>query len=57
MEGEIITLQDIFLFKPRGYDSKGRVLGEMVATGFVPRFVEEMKEQGEAIQFDIFPLQ
>lgn len=28
MEGEIITLQDIFLFKPRGSDSKGRVLGE-----------------------------
>ena len=54
MEGEIITLQDIFIFKPKGYDPDGKVLGEMVATGFIPRFIEELREQGENIPIEIF---
>jgi len=54
MEGEIITLQDIFVFKPRGYDPDGKVLGEMVSTGFIPRFIEDLREQGEKIPIEIF---
>jgi pilus assembly protein CpaF len=54
MEGDIITLQDIFVFKPKGYNPEGKVLGEMVSTGFVPRFIEELREQGETIPIEIF---
>jgi hypothetical protein len=31
-----------------------KVLGEMVATGFIPRFIEELREQGENIPIEIF---
>jgi len=54
MEGDIITLQDIFHFKPKGYDSEGRVLGDSSPTGFIPRFVEEIRERGEEVSIGIF---
>jgi len=54
MEGEIITLQDIFLFRSRGYDADGKVRGEFAATGFIPRFIEELREQGQEIPIEIF---
>ena len=54
MEGDIITLQDIFLFKPKGYDEQGGVLGGYSATGFIPRFIEELRERGEEVSIQIF---
>ncbi|WP_088289385.1 CpaF family protein [Kineosporia sp. A_224] len=51
MEGEVITLQDIFVFDHRaGVDEHGRVLGELRATGLRPTFLEELTAQG--IQVD-----
>jgi pilus assembly protein CpaF len=43
MEGDIITLQDIFLFdNSAGFDDEGRSLGSLQATGLRPKFVEKM---------------
>jgi pilus assembly protein CpaF len=43
MEGDIITLQDIFLWDgSRGFDSEGRTLGRLAATGLRPKFLEKM---------------
>ena len=43
MEGDVITLQDIFLFdNSMGFDGDGRTLGRMRATGLRPKFLEKM---------------
>lgn len=50
LEGDRITLQDIFEFKQTGVNDQGKVLGEMKPTGAVPTFIEEIAMRG--IQFD-----
>ncbi len=46
-EGSTILLQDIFVFEQKGFSSEGKILGQMVATGNIPRFVEELKLKGD----------
>jgi pilus assembly protein CpaF len=54
MEGSLVSLQDIFLFRQRGTDSEGRVLGELQATGVRPSFAGRLQAFGVGIQDDIF---
>lgn len=54
MEGDVITLQDIFTFHHRGYSGDGKAMGEYRATGFVPRCVEEFRETGISVPQEIF---
>ena len=55
MEGEIITLQDIFLFDFRaGVDAHGRVLGELKATGLRPGFLEKLMDRGVEVPASLF---
>ncbi len=54
MEGDVITLQDIFVFQQRGLNSRGKVKGEFVYTGVVPRFVQKLKDKGVSIPQDLF---
>src|SRR3954469_85094 len=43
MEGDTITLQDVFLWDgTRGFDSEGRTLGRLASTGLRPKFLEKM---------------
>ncbi len=43
MEGDVITLQDVFLWDgTRGFDSEGRTLGRLASTGLRPKFLEKM---------------
>ena len=43
MEGDVITLQDVFVFDHgAGFDSEGRNKGRMRATGLRPKFLEKM---------------
>jgi len=44
--GEIISLQDIFLFERRGIGPNGKVLGRFYSTGIVPKFAERLKTAG-----------
>jgi pilus assembly protein CpaF len=47
MEGDIITLQDIFLFDFRaGVDAQGKVLGSLQPTGLRPAFLEKLQDRG-----------
>ncbi|MCX6526094.1 MAG: CpaF family protein, partial [Actinobacteria bacterium] len=47
MEGDIITLQDVFLFDfGAGVDEHGRFRGELRATGVRPKFAEKLADQG-----------
>ena len=54
MEGEVIILQDIFKFEQKGLDNKGKVKGDYVFTGVMPKFLEKFKECGINIPGGIF---
>jgi pilus assembly protein CpaF len=46
MEGDVITMQDIFVFRRRGISAEGEVLGEFTATGIRPRCVDLLAAAG-----------
>ena len=46
MEGETITMQEIFLFERTGIDKEGKVVGRFRPTGVRPRFAEKLKTYG-----------
>jgi pilus assembly protein CpaF len=58
MEGEIVTLQDIFEFDySAGLDSEGRFLGQAKPTGVRPRFAERLLDMGIELPVNIFEAQ
>jgi pilus assembly protein CpaF len=46
MEGNVVTMQDIFVFRKRGIRDNGEVLGEFLATGVRPKFAERLQVSG-----------
>ncbi|MFB3050491.1 MAG: CpaF family protein [Acidimicrobiia bacterium] len=55
MEGEIITLQDLFLFDyGMGVDDEGVYKGRLKATGIRPSFSEDLEDQGIRLPADLF---
>ena len=53
MEGDVIILQDIFRFEQKGIDNNGKVKGEFVSTGIMPKFVQKLKDKGISIPPDL----
>ena len=53
-ESGTIQLQDIFLFRQRGYGPDGKVQGEFVATGAIPEFYETLSQRGIQTDLSIF---
>jgi pilus assembly protein CpaF len=57
MEGETITLQDLFLFDfSAGMDDEGKFRGRMKSTGLRPKFVDKLEERGVHLDAEIFAL-
>src|SRR3954468_14979934 len=55
MEGDVITLQDLFLFDfGMGVDDRGRFQGQLKATGIRPRFAEKLADYGIRLGADLF---
>jgi pilus assembly protein CpaF len=55
MEGDVITLQDIFLFDfGAGVDEHGRFRGQLKATGVRPKFAEKLADQGIRLGPEVF---
>jgi len=54
MEGDIVTMQEIFVFEQTGVAPDGIVLGSFRATGIRPRFIDRLRTRGVAISDDIF---
>src|SRR6185312_11868032 len=46
MQGETITLQEIFRFKEEGFDKNRRVKGQFQAMGLIPTFIEKFEARG-----------
>jgi pilus assembly protein CpaF len=54
MEGDIISMQEIFRFEQTGVDADGKVLGHFCATGVRPRFAERLRMFGAPVPEDTF---
>jgi pilus assembly protein CpaF len=55
MEGDIVTLQDAFVFDySAGVDAQGRFLGKPVATGIRPRFIDRFEDLGIHVSPSVF---
>lgn len=54
MEGEIVLMSEIFKFNRRGRSPEGKVLGQMDATGIVPKFYTRLQERGIPLERSIF---
>jgi pilus assembly protein CpaF len=54
MEGNVVTMQDIFVFQKRGINENGEVVGEFVATGVRPKFAERLLVTGIHLPINMF---
>lgn len=54
MEGDVITLQDIFVFKQTGFDKNGKILGQLEPTGIRPSFMDVFEAYGIEVEGDVF---
>jgi pilus assembly protein CpaF len=54
MEGEVVTLQDLFVFEKRGLNPDGQVVGRFAATGIRPKFYEKLLAAGIRLRPDLF---
>jgi pilus assembly protein CpaF len=54
MEGDVIMMQDIFVFERRGIDEAGKVRGTFRATGIRPKFAERLATYGGRLRAALF---
>jgi pilus assembly protein CpaF len=54
MEGDIISMQEIFRFKRTGRGAKGEVIGHFESTGVRPKFIEYLISRGIELPLDMF---
>ena len=54
MTGDVVAMQDIFVFEKLGIDVNGHVVGRFRATGISPKFAERLKKAGVSLPSNIF---
>jgi pilus assembly protein CpaF len=54
MEGDVITLQEIFTYEQKGLDQQGHLKGRFRATGVRPKFMDRFAARGVTIPSDLF---
>jgi pilus assembly protein CpaF len=54
MEGDIITMSEIFRFVRTGVDEEGNVKGYFTATGIIPKFQERLQTRGIAVDMSVY---
>ncbi|MCO4753814.1 MAG: Flp pilus assembly complex ATPase component TadA [Bacteriovoracaceae bacterium] len=54
LQGEVITLQDIFVYKQEGMSKQGKIIGKFMATGFIPKFIESLEKKGYKVPRGLF---
>lgn len=54
MEGDIVTLQDIFLFEQKGLGDRGKILGVFRPSGVLPKFMPELEAKGVNVPNKVF---
>ena len=54
MEGDVVSMQDLFVFEEHGVSSEGRVLGTFNAAGIRPKFAERLRAVGLDLPSNMF---
>jgi len=54
MQGDVITLQDIFVYKQESMGKDGKLIGKFMATGFIPKFIETLEKKGYKVPRGLF---
>jgi septum site-determining protein MinD len=54
MQGDTVTLQDVFEFKETGFDKNRKITGLFQSKGLIPKFIQELKDKGIGIPKDLF---
>ncbi len=54
MEGDVITLQDVYNYEERGIGENGKVMGAFKATGVVPKFLPALETKGIRVPAAVF---
>ena len=54
LEGQIVTMQDLFRFEQEGIDTEGRVVGHFRSTGIRPQFADRFEVAGISLPADIY---
>jgi len=54
MQGEVITLQEIYRYKEDGQDKNRKIIGQFQATGFIPTFIEDFEKRGIKVPRTLF---
>jgi len=54
MEGEIITMQEIFAFEQKGLNAEGKVRGQFLSRGIRPKFSERLAAKGINLPGNLF---
>jgi pilus assembly protein CpaF len=54
MEGEVVTMQEIFRFRQSGINADGQVIGKFEATGIRPRFLDQAMAHGVQLSAELF---
>jgi septum site-determining protein MinD len=54
MQGETVTLQEVFRFKEEGFDKNRKVVGQFQASGLIPTFIEEFEQKGVVVPRNLF---
>jgi len=54
MQGDVVTLQEIFRFKETGFDKNRRIVGQFQSQGSIPTFIEKLERKGVIIPRDLF---
>jgi pilus assembly protein CpaF len=54
MEGSLVTLQDLFVFKQTGVDPDGKVHGNLITTGIRPSFASRLEAFGVNVEQEVF---
>src|SRR5580700_67841 len=56
MEGDVVTMQDLFVFRKKGIRESGEVIGEFLPTGIRPRFAERLVVTGIQLPMGMFEM-
>ncbi len=54
MQGDVITLTEVYKFKEEGFDKNRKIIGSFQATGLIPSFVEKFERRGISIPKNLF---
>ena len=54
MQGDAVTLAEIFRFKETGYDKNRRIIGTFQSMGLIPKFLDKLEAKGVIVPRDMF---